>query len=334
MIRFEDVDIAYDGMLAVPGLNITIEEGEFFTLLGPSGCGKTTILRCLAGFVPNSAGRIMVRDRDISRLEAERRGVGIVFQNYALFPHLTVSENVAFGLRASRTGNAEVRQRVGDILERTGIAEHAGKRPSELSGGQQQRVAIARSLVMGPSILLMDEPLSNLDVKLRVAMRNEIKRLQRQLGFTTIYVTHDQEEALSLSDRIAVLNRGRIEQVGAPEAIYDRPETEFVCRFIGEANRLTPTMLGSSGAAINTDTPTFVRPEHVRIGVPPAGHLHLSASVEDAVFLGPLVRYSMKAADGLLDVIVSGAEARLAIGSQHMLHFPAEAVLRPQRTVQ
>jgi iron(III) transport system ATP-binding protein len=334
MIRFEDVDIAYEGKLIVPGLNISIEEGEFFTLLGPSGCGKTTILRCLAGFVPNAAGRIMVRDRDLSRIEAEKRGVGIVFQNYALFPHMSVAENVAFGLRAKGTGKSDTSARVADILERTGIAEHAGKRPAELSGGQQQRVAIARSLIMGPSILLMDEPLSNLDVKLRVAMRNEIKRLQRQLGFTTIYVTHDQEEALSLSDRVAVLNRGRVEQIGSPEAIYNHPETEFVCRFIGEANRLTPAMLASGGQSIAVDDSAFVRPEHVKIGDAPSGSLHFRAIVEDTVFLGPLVRYSMKTADGLLDVIISGAEARLPIGSEHTVHFPIGSVLRPMRAVQ
>ena len=331
MITFQDVDIAYDAALAVKGLNITIEEGEFFTLLGPSGCGKTTILRCLAGFVPNAAGRILVKGRDISRLEAEKRGIGIVFQNYALFPHLTVADNVAFGLRANGTGKAETAARVADILDRTGIAEHAGKRPAELSGGQQQRVAIARSLVMGPAIMLMDEPLSNLDLKLRIAMRREIKRLQQQFGFTTIYVTHDQEEALSLSDRIAVLNRGRVEQIGSPEAIYDRPETAFVCQFIGEANRLTPAMLAANGETLAAGEFAFVRPEHVRIGAAPTGHLRLAATVDDAVFLGPLVRYTMQAADGQLDVVVSGAEARLAIGSEHMLHFPARSVLRPAR---
>ncbi len=328
MIRFQDVDIAYDGQLTVPGLNLAIEEGEFFTLLGPSGCGKSTILRCLAGFVPVARGRIFLAGTDISGIEAEKRGVGIVFQNYALFPHLTVAENVAFGLRASGTSRAETSAKVADMLARTGIADHAARRPSELSGGQQQRVAIARSLVMGPKILLMDEPLSNLDVKLRVAMRNEIKRLQRQLGFTTIYVTHDQEEALSLSDRIAVLNHGRIEQVGSPEAIYNQPQTEFVCQFIGEANRLTPAMLAEIGAPAE-DRPAFVRPEYIAIGDDKSDAYSLSASVEEAVFLGTLVRYRMRAADGHLELVMSGAQERLADRSRHMIHFPRHALLRP-----
>ncbi|WP_417584248.1 ABC transporter ATP-binding protein [Pelagibacterium sp.] len=332
MIHFEDVDIAYQDILAVPGLSLTIQEGEFFTLVGPSGCGKSTILRCLAGFVPNARGRILVKDQDISRLEAERRGVGIVFQNYALFPHLSVADNVSFGLRAKGIKKSEAEPRVADILDRTGISEHAKKRPSELSGGQQQRVAIARSLVMGPSILLMDEPLSNLDVKLRVAMRDEIKRLQQQLGFTTIYVTHDQEEALSLSDRIAVLNHGRIEQIGTPQDIYDAPETEFVCQFIGEANRLTPSMLAELGQQTTAHDPVFVRPEHIGIGVAPPNHFSLSAHIKDIVFLGALVRYTMKVADGSIDVIVSGSRSRLALGSRHTIHFSKNDLLRPAGT--
>ncbi|CAH1665207.1 ABC transporter ATP-binding protein [Chelatococcus asaccharovorans] len=328
MIRFEQVDIAYDGKLAVPNLSITIEDGEFFTLLGPSGCGKSTILRCLAGFVPVIKGRILLAGRDISRLEAEKRGVGIVFQNYALFPHLTVAENVAFGLRASGTSKAEVAGQVADMLERTGISEHANKRPAELSGGQQQRVAIARSLIMGPRIMLMDEPLSNLDVKLRVSMRNEIKRLQRQLGFTTIYVTHDQEEALSLSDRIAVLNKGEVEQIGTPEAIYNRPETEFVCHFIGEANRLTPAMLGEI-CADGGDGPAFVRPEYMSIDDRAPNTYRITATVADTVFLGNLIRYRMQAVDGHFDLIRSGAAERLTVGSQHVVCFPHHALLRP-----
>ncbi|WFS26274.1 MULTISPECIES: ABC transporter ATP-binding protein [Rhizobium] len=330
MIRFEQVDIAYDGKLVVPNLNLSIKEGEFFTLLGPSGCGKSTILRCLAGFVPITKGRIMLGDSDISRIEAERRGVGIVFQNYALFPHLTIAENVAFGLRASGASKADVAGKVAHMLERTGISELAKERPAELSGGQQQRVAISRSLVMGPKILLMDEPLSNLDVKLRVSMRDEIKRLQQHIGFTTIYVTHDQEEALSLSDRIAVLNSGSVEQIGSPEAIYNKPETEFVCHFIGEANRMTPAMLAEIRAD-GGDAPAFVRPEDMSIGSENPNNYRIIATVANSVFLGALVRYRMQAADGHFDLVMSGTEERLPVGSQHAVSFQQNALLRPAR---
>lgn len=226
----------YGDFTALNGVDLDIKPGEFFTLLGPSGCGKTTLLRMIAGFNTVDGGEIYFDDKLINRVEAHKRDIGMVFQNYAIFPHLTVAENVAYGLKAKKVQKGEIGRRVEEALELVQIGKLKDRKPNELSGGQQQRVALARAFVIEPSVLLMDEPLSNLDAKLRVQMRTVIKKLQRRLGITTIYVTHDQEEALAISDRIAVMKEGNIMQVGSPEEIYKHPQNTFVAGFIGVSN--------------------------------------------------------------------------------------------------
>ena len=228
----------YGDFTALNGVSLNIKEGEFFTLLGPSGCGKTTLLRMIAGFNSIEGGDFYFGEKRINDVPAHKRDIGMVFQNYAIFPHLTVKENVAYGLKARKVGRQEMETRVSEALELVQISHLADRKPNELSGGQQQRVALARAFVIEPSVLLMDEPLSNLDAKLRVQMRTVIKKLQRRLGITTIYVTHDQEEALAISDRIAVMKDGNIMQIGTPNEIYAKPQNPFVAGFIGVSNFL------------------------------------------------------------------------------------------------
>ena len=235
-VTITDAIKRYGSFQALNGVNLSVSPGEFFTLLGPSGCGKTTLLRMIAGFNSVDEGEIRFDDRVMNNVEAHKRDIGMVFQNYAIFPHLNVAENVAYGLKAKKIPKDEIRRRVQEALELVQIEKLASRKPNELSGGQQQRVALARAFVVEPTLLLMDEPLSNLDAKLRVQMRSVIKRLQRRLGITTIYVTHDQEEALAISDRIAIMKAGDIMQVGTPEQVYKRPENAFVAGFIGVSN--------------------------------------------------------------------------------------------------
>ncbi len=238
----------YGDFTALDGVSLDIQEGEFFTLLGPSGCGKTTLLRMIAGFNSIEGGDFFFGEKRINDMPAHKRDIGMVFQNYAIFPHLSVEENVAYGLKARNIPRAEMKKRVADALELVQISHLASRKPNELSGGQQQRVALARAFVIEPSVLLMDEPLSNLDAKLRVQMRTVIKKLQRRLGITTIYVTHDQEEALAISDRIAVMKDGKIMQIGSPSEIYAKPANPFVAGFIGVSNFIECEI---SGAAEN-----------------------------------------------------------------------------------
>lgn len=235
-VIIKDAVKKYGDFVALNGVNLEIKPGEFFTLLGPSGCGKTTLLRMIAGFNSVDGGEIYFDEKLLNHVEAHKRDIGMVFQNYAIFPHLTVAENVAYGLKAKKVPKAEIEKRVDEALDLVQIKKLKNRKPNELSGGQQQRVALARAFVIEPSVLLMDEPLSNLDAKLRVQMRTVIKKLQRRLGITTIYVTHDQEEALAISDRIAVMKEGNIMQVGSPEQIYKHPENTFVAGFIGVSN--------------------------------------------------------------------------------------------------
>lgn len=240
MIKFDNIQIKYGDFVAIDNLNLDIHEGEFFTFLGPSGCGKSTTLRALVGFLDPSSGSIEVNGTDVTHLEPEKRGIGIVFQSYALFPTMTVFDNIAFGLKVKKVAPDVIKAKVSAVAAKIKISDQQLQRNvSELSGGQQQRVALARALILEPKILCLDEPLSNLDAKLRVDLRKELKRLQKELGITTLYVTHDQEEALTLSDRIAVFNNGYIEQVGTPVEIYHNSQTEFVCDFIGDINILT-----------------------------------------------------------------------------------------------
>ena len=237
-VIIKDAVKRYGDFTALNGVSLNIREGEFFTLLGPSGCGKTTLLRMIAGFNSIEGGDFYFGEKRINNVDAHKRDIGMVFQNYAIFPHLTVRENVAYGLKARKTPKAEMYKRVDEALELVQISHLADRKPNELSGGQQQRVALARAFVIEPSVLLMDEPLSNLDAKLRVQMRTVIKKLQRRLGITTIYVTHDQEEALAISDRIAVMKDGNIMQIGTPNEIYAKPQNPFVAGFIGVSNFL------------------------------------------------------------------------------------------------
>ncbi|MEV7527225.1 ABC transporter ATP-binding protein [Agrococcus sediminis] len=325
MIRFDSVRVEYEGHVALEGLDLEIREGEFFTLLGPSGCGKSTALRTLAGFIEPTSGSLFVDERDVTRLPSERRGIGMVFQSYALFPSMSVRENIAFGLRVRRLAGGERRERVDRVAAQVGLAPAQLERGvAELSGGQQQRVAIARALVLEPSILLLDEPLSNLDAKLRVQLRGELQRLQRELGVTTLYVTHDQEEALALSDRIAVLSEGRIEQVGTPQEIYEESASPFVCDFIGEATKLTEPQLRELG--IGGSGETWVRPEHVHL--PDDGgaaavvraHAYRGAStlLELEVAGAPIFAASASRAAAALEI---GGAARVAVDQGALLRY-------------
>ncbi|MCG1028102.1 ABC transporter ATP-binding protein [Virgibacillus halodenitrificans] len=237
-VNLSEITKQFGNVTAVKGLDLVIKEGEFFTFLGPSGCGKTTTLRMIAGFYFPTKGKVKFNERDMTSVSPEKRNTGMVFQNYALFPHMTVFENVAFGLKVRKINKTEVKRRVEDVLKKVRLEQFIDRQVSQLSGGQQQRVALARALVIEPDILLLDEPLSNLDARLRDEMRTEILRLQREYGITTIYVTHDQVEALTMSDRIAVFNLGECQQVGTPTEIYNKPVNDFVAEFIGETNLL------------------------------------------------------------------------------------------------
>ncbi len=307
-IRLEGVSKSFDGKIkAVDDVSLAIAPGEFFSLLGPSGCGKTTSLRMIAGFEVPDAGRIRVGGADITDVPVHKRDMGMVFQSYALFPHRTVAENVAFGLRMRGLPREEIQRRVAAALKQVALDGYEDRRPGQLSGGQQQRVALARAIVIRPPVLLCDEPLGALDRKLRQSMQFELKQLQKELGVTLVFVTHDQEEALAMSDRIAVMNAGRVEQVGAPAEIYDRPRTRFVADFIGEINLFDGTwdggrFMGRDGRALpatmNGAGPgagaVAVRPEKARIVAPAEGAI--AGRIESANFLGGQVLYRIAAA--------------------------------------
>ncbi len=306
-VIIKDAVKKYGDFIALKGVSLDIREGEFFTLLGPSGCGKTTLLRMIAGFNSIEGGEFYFGDRLINAVPAHKRDIGMVFQNYAIFPHLTVAENVAYGLKARKVPASEIAPRVAEALELVQIAHLSKRKPNELSGGQQQRVALARAFVIEPSVLLMDEPLSNLDAKLRVQMRTVIKKLQRKLGITTIYVTHDQEEALAISDRIAVMKDGVIMQIGTPTEIYAKPQNPFVAGFIGTSNFLDCTVRENGEVTIENELTICVplkkpysgkatlsaRPEQLffaRDGMP--------GEVQFSTFLGDFIEYEVRLADG------------------------------------
>jgi spermidine/putrescine transport system ATP-binding protein len=331
-IRLDRLRRAFGSNIAVKDLVLDIAEGEFFSLIGPSGCGKTTTLRMIAGLETPSGGSITLHGRDVTHVPAHRRPVSTVFQNYALFPHLTVFENVAFGLRERRVARGEIRVRVGELLEVVGLTGRERARPRELSGGQQQRVALARSLVLRPEVLLLDEPLGALDLKLRKQMQLLLKSLQREVGITFVYVTHDQEEAFFMSDRVAIMDGGALEQVGAPAEVYRRPQTVFVADFVGVANQLTGTVVavhgdgaydidlagigraalaGIPGLARGAAVAGIVRPEALRPGPPLNGELSLVGRVRDVANLGPQTSYLVDGPGGveLSVTIASGASA-------------------------
>jgi spermidine/putrescine transport system ATP-binding protein len=330
-VELKGVTKRFDELVAVDDLSLELSGGEFFTLLGPSGCGKTTTLRMIAGFERPSAGAIRIEGADVAALPPHRRPTNTVFQSYALFPHLSVEANVAFGLRRKRVARAEVERRVGDELERVGLAAEAKRRPAQLSGGQQQRVALARALVNLPKVLLLDEPLGALDMKLRKGLQVELKRIQREVGITFVYVTHDQEEALTMSDRIAVMNRGRVEQVGVPEDVYERPATTFVAGFIGVSNLMPATVSGpgevrlDNGPTVRTTTDGFspgerchavVRPEKLRVepsdagGAPSANGLpRVEGIVESSLYLGTSTQIAVDLGEGVrMTVLVPNAD--------------------------
>ncbi len=298
---------------AVRDVNLTVAEGELLTLLGPSGCGKSTTLRMIAGFEEPDEGTISIGGSDVTHILPNRRGIGFVFQNYALFPHLTVFENVAYGLRVQARSDADIARAVGEVLDLVGLARYERQQPHQLSGGEQQRVALARAVVFQPKVLLFDEPLSNLDAKLRVEMREQIRDLQKRIGITTVYVTHDQEEAMAISDRIAVMERGRIVQDGTAQDLYYRPSTEFVARFIGRANLLQARVLSASeveiegvpvalaaGRPASETVQLVVRPEMIDIS-PAAG----PGRIEQRTFLGEKTDYQVRLGNVTLQVSAS-----------------------------
>ena len=303
MIRLNDIVVKFGDFTALHGINVHVKEGEFFTFLGPSGCGKTTTLRTLTGFIEPMSGSVVVKDRDITHVPIEDRNIGIVFQSYALFPTMTVYDNIAFGLKVKKLKKAEIDKRVREIAKKVDLAdEQLQKAVSQLSGGQQQRVAIARALVTGPAIICMDEPLSNLDAKLRVQLRNELKRMQKEFGITTIYVTHDQEEALTLSDRIAVFNKGYIEQIGTPNEVYNHSATEFVCNFIGDINRLGEEVSRALGA--DTKMHNYIRLERIHVNVPPKEtDVVLEGRVESREYYGLYIKYYINLGSQVIKVI-------------------------------
>ena len=295
-VRINDLVKHFGNVKAIDHVTVTIEPGEIFFLLGPSGCGKTTLLRTIAGFHQPDAGSVFIGDRDVTNLPPYKRDTGMVFQSYALWPHMTLAENVAFGLRMRGVGRAETAERVRKALAAVKMEDKASRKPNQLSGGQQQRVALARALVVQPRCLLLDEPLSNLDAKLRLEMRGEIRRICKEAGLTAVYVTHDQKEALSIADRLAVMQAGRLEQVGAPLEVYRHPRNRFVASFIGETNFLPPDFFGDASAFPGAKV-LSVRPETIRFGEPPAGApaLRFAGTAHGTVYLG-------ETAEHLLDV--------------------------------
>jgi len=339
----------YGDFTAIPDLSLEIEPGEFFTLLGPSGCGKTTLLRMIAGFNSIEGGSFYFGDRLINDLEPFKRNIGMVFQNYAIFPHLTVRKNVAFGLKNKKLPKDEIKEKTDAFMSLMKISEYADRLPEKLSGGQQQRVALARALAIEPEVLLMDEPLSNLDAKLRVEMRTVIKEIQNRLGITTVYVTHDQEEAMAVSDRIAVMNLGVIQQIGTPKALYQRPSNKFVATFIGRSNIMDGTirvkgkeksLVFKNGYTVRMDNLTdvedgqkvvvSVRPEELVINSSSEGG-SLVGKVLYSTFLGLNTHYEVELQDGsraeiiqesqIDDIIENGTEVKMTVKAEKINVF-------------
>ena len=342
-IRLIDLEKRFGPIRAVDGVTLDIRAGEFFSLLGPSGCGKTTTLRMIGGFEMPTAGRILLGDRDITRDPPDKRPVNMVFQHYALFPHLDVGANIGFGLRRRKVDGREITRRVGEALALVRLDGFERRRPTQLSGGQQQRVALARALVNRPNVLLLDEPLGALDLKLRRQLQLELKRIQAEVGITFVYVTHDQEEALTMSDRIAVMHAGRVEQLGTPETLYERPATRFVADFIGSTNLLRGRIedLGSvllasgdvvpvahDGLPRGTEIEISLRPESIELsetGTPGA----LDGRVEQAAYLGTNVSYQVRSAGGLVvSVLAPKTGIRHPVGTDvAMTWSPSDALV-------
>ena len=330
-VRLVDVVKKFGDTAAVDHINLEVRDGEFFSLLGPSGCGKTTTLRMIGGFEQPTSGLIELQGQDVTWLPPYRRNVNTVFQNYALFPHLTVYENVAFGLRRKGVKDSDLKGRVTSMLKLVELPGFETRKPTQISGGQAQRVALARALINKPAVLLLDEPLGALDLKLRKQMQVELKRIQQEVGITFIYVTHDQEEAMTMSDRIAVMNNGRYEQLGDPESLYERPTTRFVAGFLGISNLIPATVEGGDDAYASarlggdarirvprsllngtTSVSIGIRPEKIRLSElsvdPPAGHNRLFGTVRDASYLGVSTQYLVESHGGNLTVYEQNVE--------------------------
>ncbi len=326
-IEIAGVDLSYGATHVLKDVSLSIRPGELFAFLGPSGCGKTTLLRLIAGFAQAQRGRVLLDGQDVAPLPPWKRDVGMVFQSYALWPHMTVARNVAFGLEERRLPRAEIDRRVAQALDLVGLSAYADRRPAQLSGGQQQRVAVARTIAIEPKVLLLDEPLSNLDARMRVTVRRELRALQQRLGLTTIFVTHDQEEANTICDRIAVMNDGTVQQVGTPMELYEKPANLFVASFLGSANILDD----SAGVPVPAGKRLVFRPQHAALTTADAAALR--GPVTNREFLGATVRYGVKL--GHSEIMVdapfqSGAELRevgdtvgVALPEQRMLYLPA-----------
>ena len=328
MLEVKNLAVKYNNFTAVEKVSFNVQEHEFFTLLGPSGCGKSTTLRAIAGLNPVSEGQVVLNGEDITKAPASNRHIGMVFQNYALFPNMTVFDNIGYGLKLAKQSKPEIQQKVRQVADLVHLTSAELKKGvAELSGGQQQRVAIARALAPQPPLLLLDEPLSNLDAKLREQLRNELKQLQRDAGITMIYVTHDQSEALMMSDHVAVFNIGHLEQLGEPEAIYKRPQTEFVSQFVGEANQIDALM--SSEPANGTHH--YIRPEKIAITAEPvsasAEQLMVSGRIAAANFLGFYFSYAVTTDYGPLTVINKHSRSEFKVGDQVNLVLPTKSIL-------
>ena len=337
MIELKNIVVKFDKFTALHNINVHVKEGEFFTFLGPSGCGKTTTLRTITGFIDPAEGTVSVKGRDITHVAIEDRNIGIVFQSYALFPTMTVYDNIAFGLKVKKLKKAEIDRKVREIAKKVDLSdEQLAKAVSQLSGGQQQRVAIARALVTGPAIICMDEPLSNLDAKLRVQLRNELKRMQKEFGITTIYVTHDQEEALTLSDRIAVFNKGYIEQIGTPNEVYNHSKTEFVCNFIGDINRLSPEVSRALGP--DPAMHKYIRLERIHVNVEPKqSDVVLPGTVESMEYYGLYIKYTIHLGSQTIKVIEKndgvniyepGQQVKVVLNPRDVMAYSAEEVAK------
>ena len=333
MIQLNDIVVKFGDFEALHRINVQVKEGEFFTFLGPSGCGKTTTLRTITGFIEPVSGTVRMKGEDITHVPIEKRNIGIVFQSYALFPTMTVHDNIAFGLKIKKLKKAEIEEKVQTIARKVDLTEaQLAKAVSQLSGGQQQRVAIARALVTEPAIICMDEPLSNLDAKLRVQLRNELKKMQRDFGITTIYVTHDQEEALTLSDRIAVFNKGFIEQIGTPNEVYNFSQTEFVANFIGDINRLHGEIV--HGLGLGDGMHHYIRLERVRVNRPKdTDEYQTQGIIESREYYGLYIKYYIAVQGQTVKVIEKndginiyepGETVTVGIHPRDVMSYPAE----------
>lgn len=325
-IEISDLSMSYQkGKQILDELSLDIKDGELLSILGPSGCGKTTMLRLISGLIPIQKGTIKVSGKDISKVPVYKRNFGMVFQSYALFPHMTIFQNITFGLKRRKLEKKVIEQKALDILEITGLSNLKDRMPSELSGGQQQRVSLARALAINPSVLLLDEPLSNLDAKLRIEMREEIHRLQQKLKMTTIFVTHDQEECFAISDRVALMNQGQIEQLDTPQNIYKNPRTEFVAKFIGYENFISKEWAKSQQWQFNQEINgklLTIRPENIVIG---SGENNLLGKVISKNFLGNYYQYIVETEIGVLKV--NTVEDRSSTNAEITLNFPKKSLI-------